>query len=227
MTVLYATPLLGLAVALAMASPAAAAEGVGCPSAQSLRIRSQVEVQTGVPTPQYRNDVGRKKLTAIMQGPDSNGRGHGSVLGLTYGGYQAKWSIEAHSMRQGQIYCHYLKKADVRLMMPSLVVYVASEYRQGSCQYQVVLDHENEHVRVNQYVLRKYAPIIRNALERETQRLLPLASVNPNPAQAIEEALNPTINRLLQEMYAERDRGNAGIDSNYQYQKASQQCSRW
>lgn len=227
MDALHISPLFGLAAALAMASPVAAAEGIGCPSSQSLRIRPVVEVQTAVPTPQYRNDVSRTKLTAMMQGPDSNGRGHGTVLGLTYGGYQAKWSVEAYSMRQGQIHCHYLKKADVRLMMPSLQVYIASEYRQGSCQYQVVLNHENEHVRVNQYVIRKYVPIIRSALEREVHRLLPLASVNPNPAQAIEEALNPTINSLLKDMYGERDRGNAGIDTNYQYQKASQQCNRW
>lgn len=224
MKVSSALPPLGLLACLAWAQPALAQ---ACPSAQAMGIRPQIEVQVEIPATSYRNDVSRTRLSRMMNQEGSNAGGHGSVLGLTHGTFAASWSIEAVSTRREGGYCHYLKHADVRLTIPSLVVYIASEYRQGTCQFQVIAKHENEHVRVNQYVVRKYAPIMKAALNRRAQEVLPLVSTGSDSAREVERALNGTVNAVLKDMYRERDRGNASIDTDYQYQRTAKECARW
>lgn len=226
-SLLSSSLLSSLALLACLAHPAAAAEESACPSQEAIGLKPTIEVQTVVPAAQFRNDVSRGQLTKMMRQQGSNGGSHATTLGLTVGTYHTVWTIEAVPRQHGNLYCHYLKHADIRLQVPTLVVYIGSEYRQGSCQFSAITKHENEHVRVNQYVVQKYAPMMKKAVTRQAQKILPIQSTSPTADREIERALSPTVLNVLKEMYAERDRGNAGIDTDYQYKRFAEQCAKW
>jgi len=220
--------LFGLLASLGLSAPAvAAADKATCPSAQEVGVRASIEVRPVVPAVKYRYDAGRAQLTQMMSQQGSNAGGHSNVLGLTHGTFKANWQIMPHSIRRGNYFCHYLKTANVTLEVPELTVYIAKEYQQGSCQFHVILTHENEHVRVNQSMVQKYAPIMKETLYRAVPSVSPIASYNNHGGNVLEQALNPTVKFVLQQMYAERNRGNGLIDTSESYKRTSQQCARW
>lgn len=209
-------------------SPApAAAGGPGCAPTREVGIVPTIVVIPQVPNPVYRYDINTSGLTQMMNQKGSNGRQHSMTLGLTVGTFNLTGQIQPYTLRKGNIYCHYVRSAKVYLQIPSLTVYVASNYRQGSCQFQTITNHENEHVRVNQSVVRKYAPIMQEALLTATYRISPLASSNPQGGQALEQALQPAIASVLTAMYKERDHGNGIIDTEDAYRRTSQRCNHW
>ncbi len=208
-------------------APSVMAAGPGCPPTREVGIVPTIDVIPEVPNPQYRYDVTKVGLTQMMGAKGSNGGRHSMTLGLTVGTFGTSWQISSSTIRKGNLLCHYLRNANVRLQVPSLIVYIASDYRQGSCQFQTITTHENEHVRVNQAVVRKYAPIMRETLLTAAYRLSPVATTSDPGPQAIERALQPTILAVLNDMYKERDRGNGVIDTDDAYRRTSQRCSSW
>ena len=118
----------------------------------------------------------------------------------------------------------------MQLIYKSIEVYVAREYKRGSCEYKAVLRHEQEHVAIARRNLEKYKPKVRHAL---TSLLLPtpdrpikLASSEQN-----EEALQSLLARILdpvyQEMQEDLERAQAAIDTPESYAKVRAQCSNW
>jgi hypothetical protein len=209
-------------------SSSAVAAGPGCAPTREVGIVPVVTVVPEVPNPQYRYDVGREQLTQMMNTKGSNGGHHSMTLGLTVGTFQTYWQIAARTIQKGNLYCHYLVSATVRLQVPSLTVYVAKEYRSGSCQYLAITAHENQHVQVNQSVVRKYAPMLREVLLSAVYRASPVPGHSPQGGpQALEEALRGTITKVVEDMYRERDRDNGAIDTDDAYRRAAKRCNGW
>jgi hypothetical protein len=79
----------------------------------------------------------------------------------------------------GPEFCARLVAADVKFGSSRLDAYVAREYRQGSCPFRVVRDHEEKHIAIHRAAVGRYAPLIERRL-REVAPSLPLVRVaNP------------------------------------------------
>jgi hypothetical protein len=111
-----------LALAAAVALPAAAGDG------------PQVEVRTGAAEPEYDFSMTREQL-AQLAAAYSPGLRHEALGGLTLSQVQAE--IVA-----------YGKYAVVSVTRPRTVVFVASEYPEGSCAFRLALAHERGHVEI-------------------------------------------------------------------------------
>lgn len=213
---------------MATAVGAGAARAAGCAKPPGFE-QAQVQVEASLAQPQYRTDLNRNQLTAMSGKRQSNaaaaGRGHS--LGLTYAEFFTQWRIRTFSQRRGAGFCHWIGGAEVTLGMPSLTVYVASEYAPGSCQYNTIKLHENEHVRINQAVVRKFVPILQERLQREIQRINPLINNEPDGRRAAAAALDRVVKEVIAEMYRERDRHNGAIDTRENYERTGQRCDSW
>lgn len=213
-----------LAACLA-AAQAAAAAAEECPSAQAAGVSPNIQVRPVVASPQYRHDVSRLQLTDMMH-KQNNGSRHSTVLGLTISHYDAtKWTYRPTTVQRGNTYCHYIKNLEMDLNLASLIVYVASEYRQGTCQAQVILTHENEHVRVHQFVVQKFAPIMRETVAKHARSAF--TSNSPDAETAINRLVKPAIVSVLAEMRAEQRRGNGYIDTQDSYRRTAEYCRKW
>lgn len=217
---MFAVIISGLWACLSVA-PAAAQ----CPSPREVGVTPNITVQPIPMSPRYIYNINRNQLTQITR-QINNGTNHGVTLGLTVSRYlPAAGSYKSKSIKKGNQYCHYIINMNVKLSLADLIVYIASEYKQGTCQAQVITTHENEHVRVHQAVLQKYAPIMREALLRQAN--LAFAGSIPDSQTVINRAISSTIREVLNNMMAEQSRGNGAIDTQDSYRRTAQRCKQW
>lgn len=197
--------------------------GASCPVRNGRDF--DVNVKISIPRPPINHNLSSAQLTEkSFHGPNAR------VLGLTVPKLQIQTRVEHATEKRDGHYCYWLEGVQVQLIYKSIEVYVAREYKRGSCEYKAVLRHEQEHVAIARRNLEKFKPKVRHAL---TSLLLPtpdrpikLASSEQN-----EEALQSLLARILdpvyQEMQEDLERAQAAIDTPESYAKVRAQCSNW
>jgi len=212
-----------LAAAVVAAAVPAGARAESCPAGDKI---PEVKVRTEMAETEYRHDRSRKQLTAISQQPGTSK--HGTVtLGLTVPKVGTNWQIGWETRSDGRRHCAYVTKADVRFAIQSMKVYVAREYRQGSCEYSAVLVHENEHVRLYRTILQSNAPKLEEAIRKELARMGPTMLRDANSRPATTERLSGVVQKFVEQMYWEFEQANAAIDTPENYKRTHQRCENW
>ena len=153
---------------------------------------------------------------------------HEKALGVTY--VETMFSLQGavNIKPTGRGFCVYLDRVDAAFGWDRMEVYVASEYKPGSCEYRTVLDHENQHVGINQAVLRETAPRVRAALEgilREQQPIY-MNSADGGADRAL-TAIQNRMNGVLDNFQQAMATGNGGIDTASNYNAIGEMCSEW
>lgn len=188
-----------------------------------------LDFKTLTPAPVYNNRLTVQGIRNLFRDHTEAVLGlHSSALGITYA--ETTYSAEAHSsattVRGG--YCVYLSALDLKFGWRRMQVYVASEFEPGSCEYRTVLDHENQHVAVNNGALREFAPRFRAEVEKALRTQQPVFTQN---AQAGMETALASVERDMsglmsqfQEIMAGR---NAPLDSASNYGATASLCTNW
>ena len=179
------------------------------------------------PPVNYRLDLDSASLATIAGEIGMAGLRGETPFGLTIGRYDLEITVQTDSMRDGSGYCAQLRSAHVDIGLKQLDVIVDRRFTDGSCQRQVVLDHESEHVEVFREAVRYYLPVIERALQ-ETALPLNAHVANREAARAaflvpITESLKPVfaaINGRARE-------GNSRLDTPENYATVLKRCGRW
>lgn len=207
----------GVLLAPAIASAACTAS-VGAPS---------FAVAVKDPPVHYRLDLDSAALAKIAGENGMAGLKGEIPFGLTIGRYDLEVTVETDSMRDGAAYCARLRSARVEIGLKQLDVLVDRRFAAGSCQRQVVLDHESEHVEVFREAVRYYLPTIERTLA-ETR--LPLNARVDNREAARAAFLVPITNALKPVFAAINERardGNTELDTPASYAAVFKRCSDW
>lgn len=209
------------------AAPQAEAAAPACPKPKGY-AQPQVKVVTVLPPVQYNRTLSVRQITRMHREADSNGKSHdANTLGLTVSKFTAQWNMDFLAAKLGNgSNCIWLRTIEIKLAVPEVTVYVASEYQPGNCEYNAVLAHENEHVRINAEVMTVRARTLEMALKGAVGKLAPLVS-KLEPQAAVEKELGGLVQRNLAELNAERDRRNAAIDSDHSYGTVARKCRNW
>jgi hypothetical protein len=153
----------------------------------------------------------------------------GAAVGLTVADLSRSLQIgtEVRPSGQGRS-CVYLRMVEATIGYGQIRVYVARDYRPGSCPDNVIVAHENRHVAVFRETLARYAPNLRQTIEGTARRQGPLVVGRGADAEAIfldrlQQAIAPLLNRMIREM----DRANAAIDSPTSYAGEQARCADW
>lgn len=212
-------------VVVACAWPVFAAAGPCAPS----RAPITLDFTTNAPAPIYNNRLtvaGIRNLFTVRGAP--LGERHQKALGITYVETMLSMQAATRLKPEGRGFCVYLDKVTADFGWDRMEVYVASEYKPGSCEYRMILDHENQHVAINQGALRESAPRVRAALEAILRDQGPLYVADAN--RGADQALTAIHNRMsgalegFQRIMAE---GNGAIDTDSNYEAVSQMCEGW
>ena len=87
---------------------------------------------------------------------------YSTVMGLTVSDLKRQSSANTQiESDEHNNFCVYINELNVEVGYPKIDVYIDKKYRPGSCNYNVVKDHENYHVRVQQEGLKFFAPKIK------------------------------------------------------------------
>jgi hypothetical protein len=123
--------------------------------------------------------------------------------------------------------CYWITALDARLGGPDMDVYVAGNYAPGSCEYNTVLDHESQHVAINQDVLRAYVPPLGRALRAAVHGQFPVVSRTPLAPAQISEMVMRSVKPVYDQMILELQQKNAALDTPENYRRTALLCKNW
>jgi hypothetical protein len=152
-----------------------------------------------------------------------------TLLGLTkfsnpFGGLQLR-SAEI-ALPDGRV-CVWVVAIYGQLGDPIMNVYVASEFAPGSCEYNVVHDHEYTHVRFNVETLRDWLPSIQAALTEAARRKFPVIYPKAPAGTELWDYLQDNMVSVIELMNEDLRKRNATIDTPENYRRESAKCSNW
>ena len=217
-----------IAVLLSMlaASPVAAASRAICaPYSKAITL----DFKTLMPAPVYNNRLNVTGIRNLFREHGDSAMGpHERALGITYA--QTLLSIQGSTVGVPQRggYCIYLDKVETEFGWQRMDVFVAADFKPGSCEYRAVLDHENQHVGVNNQSLKAFAPRLRAAFEKVLSEQQPLFMTDMEAGtDAALGALQRRMSGQLDEFQRITAERNAPLDSDSNYGETAKLCSNW
>ncbi|MBF0393572.1 MAG: hypothetical protein HQL38_12910 [Alphaproteobacteria bacterium] len=185
----------------------------------------RIDVETKIAKTAYRHDLGKQGIERL-QNKTNGSATPGTTVGLTVAAYGYRLSMGAKAWRRSDgAWCQWISNLRVEVSIPEQTVYVAREYPAGSCEYGAVIEHENEHVRLNESILRNFGAQLGRPLRAAVDRMNPIvASEN---SSEIPRPLKTTLERLMRDLEADRARANAAIDTEQNYRATSTRCRNW
>lgn len=203
------------------------ASAYGCPQVAP----GPVVMQTRNGTPKYFYHLPSAQLATLNTGgakPQHLGPNY-VIGGLTHGKINTTYSIQISGKPMpGGTYCVSVEQITVTLdYQPD--VYIASEYRPGSCQYNVTLQHEVQHVNLELITLNEFIPRIQAHIRQTVQSLPPLQPMTerdiPRARDWIGAQVNNAVQQSLAQMMQVRDSRQGGIDTPQEYARLAQACA--
>lgn len=197
--------------------------GLPCPGSPDIPFDVSLQVDIPQATLDHSKSIAELGRMALHSG-------RGRILGLASTGLSLKPDIEYRARPYGNAYCFWVDKIHMMLSYPRPDMYVASEYRPGSCPFREVLNHEKDHVRTSRRVLRTYATRIRSALNSPSipSGIQPVIVDSPAQAKAEVKALmkrlvGPVYNAMIKELRREQ----SILDSPQNYRAINRLCKNW
>lgn len=154
-----------------------------------------------------------------------------TVRGLTVA--EASFGIQGNAevTKMGNRYCVRLANVDVTFGYSRIVVLIDKKYKEKSCEYKVVKEHEDTHVYLNRQVLTEFAPRIKQKVNEVAASIPPRVEYTKVRAEKalsemlakVQEAIKPDMAefRILQ------DERNQAIDTKENYRATTNMCDRW
>lgn len=197
--------------------------GTDCPG--DLDDSYKLKMHLDIPRARLHEDHSIAELGEMsFHGPRSR------VLGLASTNLEFGWHVQFAAKPFGDGHCFWVTRADLSLRYAAPDIYVAREYRPGSCPYRAVLQHEEEHVAITRGILERYAPRLETAL---TSLLVPTGTrpiVVDSPEAAkheTSELMKELVKPIYQEMVTKLREAHRELDSPRGYRNTFRRCPSW
>jgi hypothetical protein len=126
--------------------------------------------------------------------------------------------------------CFWVEGIRANMIYRSLKIFIASEYKKGSCEYRQILRHEKEHVENARLNLVRFEPRIRAALRSQ---VIPKASqprkigLHDDPEAEMLRLYEKLLYPVQKDMLTALDKAQSKIDSPESYAKVQRKCRNW
>jgi len=150
-------------------------------------------------------------------------------LGLTQAQFEIRLNtnVTIQPLRT-QRYCAFPHALEVNIGYPSFTIWIDRRYRRGTCEYQAILDHEHDHIRIYREQLRLHIDQFHLDIARILRRLRPATISSPNlAANQVQARLTQRIRPLVRKLEKITDSANAAIDTITSYQAIHDLCRNW
>jgi hypothetical protein len=175
----------------------------------------------------YRHDVDLFGLAKLQHTFEKAPKGW-VVLGVTVRNDELRLEVRSRSLGlPGGRLCLWVEEVTARIGDPELDVYVAANYPVGTCEYSVVLEHENQHVAINRSVVHAWGPRIGAQLRDVVYRSFPLIVDSAEPAKQAITFLAASVKPLVDAMIEELRQRNGAIDTPENYRRTGERCKNW
>lgn len=215
-----------LAATCLVATPANAADP--CGNAQPQAPQVKVDLKRGPAL--YHTHLNREQI-ASLKGRRSQTTLTSSwkPIGLTVADIRYSTRISVKLLgRDGNRICAGLASVEATMGFDKLDVYISSNFKKGSCPYQIVYEHENKHVVIFQNTVARYGPLLRHKLETEARTMRPVVATSMEQAARIfKSRLHGKTTTLFQELNRALDSANGALDTPRNYSLEQARCDKW
>ncbi len=129
---------------------------------------------------------------------------------------------------RGTFTCYEPISVEVKVgLIHDAKIVVDAHYYPNSCNYQAILDHENQHVEIARSSVALHTNTVRMAVEQAVAQILPSLSFYQNAAEVMKSTIERALTSSLVEIRQEMDRRNAQLDSPQSYQMTQDRCPSW
>lgn len=121
----------------------------------------------------------------------------------------------------------WVEGVEVRLGYRAVEIFIPREYAKGTCPYEAVLEHEQEHVERDRALLEGYAARLEKALQNVEwpTAARPLDGFSEVEAKKrLEEALERIVKPSLEELKKKREEARAALDTRKNYEAMRHRC---
>ncbi|NQV22411.1 MAG: sel1 repeat family protein [Rhodospirillales bacterium] len=187
--------------------------------------RFSIDVTVDIPPAPIDHSLSISQLTRA--GPHGGGM---QTIGLAVPEIEAKSSGSYGFMDKGDHKCFWVEHVQAQVVYQSMKIFIASEYKKGSCPYAKILRHEREHVAISRRNLARFEPRLRSALASLS---IPKAGqplqikADDDPSAQMTRLFNRLVSPVLEDMMADLDAAQAKIDTPESYAKVRRQCRNW
>lgn len=154
-----------------------------------------------------------------------------NTLGLTIAKLNVTGTGVPDIQQKGVRACIGIREMRLKIGYDTLKVFIDKKYRPGSCEYDVVKEHENYHVRVSQEAMTFFRPDIEKALNRAVRKITPEIVTSQAEAQAVFQRQFRQVMRdiqpVLDHINAKIAEKNYEIDTPESYRRATALCHNW
>ena len=154
-----------------------------------------------------------------------------NTLGMTVSRLGISGSAEPEIQQNGITACIQISRMKIDIGYETLDVYIDKKYKPGTCEYEVVKEHENYHVRVSQEAMSFFKPDIEDALKKAVARVKP---VEVRSQKEAERVFQNQFNQVMREVQPLIDHINKKIaEKNYEidtpesYRETTMLCKNW
>ena len=154
------------------------------------------------------------------------------VNGLTHCEFRSSAEIRPFVKPIGKNqYCVGIEKLVVDMGFPKIDVFIEKKYKPGTCNYTVVKNHENYHVRVQQEGLKFFSGKLKKAYQLAANKVEPRLVTSESEAQnalrdmmgQIAKATQPTVSYISEQLKIK----NKAIDTDESYAAETKKCPTW
>jgi hypothetical protein len=196
------------------------------PAGEESREPAQVEVRLQVPEAKVNHQLSLREVQK-ESGMKSPG-GATYVNGFTRLVLEVGTRLETGSrVAAGGDRSLWVEAVEVRVGYSAADIFIPSEYAKGTCPYEVVLEHEREHVARDRALLEDFAVRLRDELQevKWPTPAKPLASLAEEEGKKkVQEALGTVLKRALAELAKKREETRAALDTRKNYQAMRRRC---
>ena len=188
-------------------------------------IDYDIELKIDIPEPRLHHDLGIAELN--RETPHGPGQ---RVLGRADTGLEFGWAVRFEWRPRGAGYCFWVRRTELAIRHPSPDIYVAREYRRGSCAYRAILAHERQHMSTSQKQIDRFLPRLRWVL---TSLRIPTGArpIFVTSAAAAKTQVRALMKELAEPLFREIGQAlraaQAKLDSPASYRRLRKKCKRW
>ncbi len=198
------------------------AYGNVCEQINKTKPKLEFHVNTGQPRV---FEISSEKLKSLAR--------QNNVIGLTEAKFVINYRLKAMTIEKNGSICVYLDTLVLEYGYPDMFVYVDNKYKQNTCEFTQIINHENEHVKVHQKLLLQYSPLIEQATRELIQDIKPIQIDSYDNVEKVTDRFikqvdeDPSVTTLRENFEKERLSQNTKLDSKESYADQLAPCKNW
>lgn len=200
-----------------------AATGAPALSATCGPTRVQVTVNRDETKVVYDRSKDIKALSRMMQGSKrADLKDFTHTLGITQPKFNSDGTYRTSVRKSAGGFCATVTRANIEIVLHQ-TIYVASDIKQGTCAYNLVVSHERKHAKLNSTFLAKIGRVIKDALAEADLK----ASQGSSEAQATSAAIDQmdavigkAVNAYVKDLLSKQ----AAVDTPEEYSRINKVC---